>query len=120
MNALLAGASGALLVAAAWEVLGALVRPRLLDQLGALLGPARAAGRDGRAAGIDERRRLAAVSVVTLSAGGWLVAGPFAALLLAASGPAPPAVLVRLRRSRWQRQVSRGAAPGRAGAGRRS
>ena len=45
----LAAASGALLVCAAWEGLGALMRLPLLDLMALWTGPARHAGRGGRA-----------------------------------------------------------------------
>ena len=50
MSVLLAAGSGALLVCAAWETFGALLRLPLLDLLGRVLGPARRAGREGQPA----------------------------------------------------------------------
>ncbi len=111
MTVLLAGVSGALLVGAAWEAFGVLLRLPLIDAIERLLRPARAAGRDGRAPRGPERRRLAAVTIATLAAGGWMLAGPVLSISLAAGGPAAAAGLVRTRRVRWQRRAARGAGP---------
>ncbi len=111
MTVLLAGVSGALLVGAAWEAFGALLRLPLIDAIERLLSPARAAGRDGRAPRAPERRRLAAVTIATLAAGGWMLAGPVLSIGLAAGGPAIAAGLVRTRRVRWRRRAARAAGP---------
>ncbi len=111
MTALLAAASGVLLVGAAWETFGALFRLPLLDLLGRALRPARQAGRDGRPPHHEDRRRLQAVAVTTLGAAGWLLSGPAAGILLAAASPLAAVTVIRARRRQWQRDAERGLVP---------
>lgn len=111
MSALLAAGSGALLVCAAWETFGALLRLPLLDLLGRVVGPARRAGREGRPAVDAELRSLQAVAVTTLGLAGLLVLGPAAGVVLAAAAPLGAVWVLRMRRSRWRRSVEQGLAP---------
>src|SRR5439155_17657108 len=55
------------------------------------------------------RRRVAALLGVALLAAGWLVAGPVAALLLAAGGPMAARDVVGRRRRRWRAELVAGA-----------
>jgi tight adherence protein B len=83
--AALAGLAGALAVAGAWEALAALEQGAPARVVARVLGPLRAAGRDGREPSSAERRRLAIVGAATLLGGGWLVGGPLAGAALAAA-----------------------------------
>lgn len=90
-GALFAAGAAMVGVAAVWSALGALDHG--IGQLLAAVGPdGRAARlltplRAGREASRDERRRLAIVGAVAMLAGGWLLAGPAAGLVLAAASP---------------------------------
>jgi tight adherence protein B len=110
---LLAGAAGAAAVAGAWEALAA-VEPASVARAGSraaarLLGPLRAAGRSGRVPTSAERRRLHVVSAATLLAGGWLLAGPWAAIGLAAGAPWLAGRVVAARRRAWRAELARSA-----------
>ena len=111
MSALLTGLAAALLVAATWEALGALISAAVLERMSRLLGPARRAGRDGLEPQAAERRRLLAVSVVALGGSAWILSGPVAACALATLAPLAVRALPRARLSRWRRRAAAGAAP---------
>ena len=103
--ALMAGAAGGLGVVAAWELLGAVDERAPARLLARWLAPLRL-GREPTAA---ERRRLVLVGALTLLAGGWLLAGPFIAVSLAAAGPLVVRQMLAVRRRRRAAEVARGA-----------
>ncbi len=110
---LLAGAAGAAAVGGAWEALAA-VEQASVARAGSraaarLLGPLRAAGRSGRVPTSVERRRLHAVAAATLLAGGWLLAGPWAAIALAAGAPWLASRVVAARARAWRAELARSA-----------
>lgn len=109
LSSVLAGASGALGVAALWEALTALERARPLMALAAALAPLRAGASGERDVTAAERRRLALTAVLVLAALGALLAGTGGALLLGVLGPLAAAMLVRRRRRRWRARVQSGA-----------
>jgi len=105
---LMAGLAGVAGVLAAWDMLvvaerdgGRIVRP--------LLESFARAGRGGAAATTAERRRLVALLAGALLAGGWLVAGPLPALVLAAGAPLAGRAVLRARRRRWRAELAAGA-----------
>lgn len=104
LGALLAAASAVLGVAAVWTALAALDHG--LGQLLAAVGPDGRAARllaplpAGHEASRDERRRLVVLAASALLAGGWLLAGPVAGLILAAVAPALGSRVVALTRRR--------------------
>jgi tight adherence protein B len=106
---LLAGMAAALGVAGAWEALAAVEQAALVRGAARLLGPLRAAGREGREPTAPERRRLALVAAATLLAGGWLLAGPLAGLAAAGAGPWLLRRVLAARRARWRAELGRGA-----------
>jgi tight adherence protein B len=106
---LLAGLAGALAVAGAWEALAAVEQAAVVRAAGRLLGPLRAAGREGREPSPPERRRLALVSAASLWAAGWLLAGPLPGLVAAAAGPWLLGRVLAARRARWRAELARGA-----------
>jgi len=110
-TAVIAGAAAACAVGAVWDGLAAAGPARLWERLQRTLGPLRAAGRTGREPSVTERRRLAALLVAGLLAGGWLLAGPLLGAGVALTGPWLVAQLVRARRRRWRRVLD-AAAPG--------
>jgi len=101
----LAGAFAAL---GAWELLG---RGALARGAGAARGVAGLVdvvvtlGREGRHPGAAERRRLLLAGAVFALAAGWLLAGPFAGVVLACGGPWAVSRLLRARRERYRRAV---------------
>ena len=109
MSALLAGLSGGCAVFALWELAAGLLRVRTLAAIGRALGPARAAGRSGRAPSDVERRRMALVATCVAAATGALLAGPRTAILLAVAAPAAAALVIHGRRRRWRRRLEAGA-----------
>ena len=68
------------------------------------------AGREGRAPGAAERRRLLAGGAALAFAGGTALGGPAVGLALAAGGPWAVARALRMRRDRYRRAVDAGAA----------
>jgi tight adherence protein B len=110
VGVLLAAGAAILGVAALWSALGALDHG--LGQLLAAVGPdGRAARllaplRTGRAASRAERRRLALLAAVTLLAGGWLLAGPLAGMVLAAAAPALGSRVVAFARRRRRERLA--------------
>jgi tight adherence protein B len=106
---LLAAVAAACAVGAAWDALVLAERARVPDALRQALTRVLATGQGGREPTSPERRRLAALGTLALLAGGWLVAGPLPAIVLAAAGPAAAAALLRTRRRRWHAALERGA-----------
>ncbi|HEX8120928.1 MAG TPA: type II secretion system F family protein [Solirubrobacteraceae bacterium] len=99
---LMAGAAGALGVLAAWEALAAIDQRLAARALGRWLAPLR---RDGEPSSA-ERRRLAAVAAAALCAGGWLLLGPLAALILGAAGPWAANRALAARRARRRARLA--------------
>ncbi|MCU0313570.1 MAG: hypothetical protein MUC84_05840, partial [Solirubrobacteraceae bacterium] len=110
MSLLFAACAAVLAVLAAADALRALQEADPFGAAARLLAPAHVAGRDGRAPGRAERRRLALLGALVLAAGGALLAGPLGALACAALGPAAALALVRARRRRWRRALAADAA----------
>jgi tight adherence protein B len=103
----LAALAGALAVVVAWDVLVVIERegaPALRRVLAPLAPLAH-----GRDLTLGERRRLAVVGALVLLAGGWLMAGPLAALAFAAGAPALARMAVAARRWRWSAELARSA-----------
>jgi len=98
----LAGALGAL---AAREAL--IATPALAAWLRAALEPIARAGREGYTPSTPERRRLAALGSGAAVLGGWLLAGPTAAVALSLVAPGLVATTVARRRSSYRRSVER-------------
>lgn len=109
MTSALAAAAAALGVLAGFEALRAADPARALERIALVLAPARAAGRSGRVPAGTDRRRLALLAAAVLGAGGWLVAGPPAAVALAVSGPLVARLVLSWRRRRWRTRLAAGA-----------
>jgi tight adherence protein B len=109
MAVVLAGLAGALAVAGAWEALAAVEQAAMARSIGRWTAPLRAARREGHTPTVPEQRRLALVGAGALLAAGWLVAGPLAGVVCAATGPIGVRRLVRARRERWRADLARGA-----------
>jgi tight adherence protein B len=114
--ALLAAGAAALAALAAAELtrsagpsLRALA-PRWAREAGALLDTLLRLGREGRAPGAAERRRLLLAGAAAALVAGWFVAGPRAGALLACAGPWLAARTMRAMRERYRRAVEAGAA----------
>jgi tight adherence protein B len=106
--AVLAASAAACAVLAAWDLLAAVERSRLLGAAGRVLAPLRAASRV-RPATPPERRRLAVLLAICLLGGGWVLAGPVAGIVLAAAGPWIAAGVARARRRRHRAELGAGA-----------
>ncbi|HVE67831.1 MAG TPA: hypothetical protein VNB64_04550, partial [Solirubrobacteraceae bacterium] len=87
LAAVMAGVAGAVGVFAAWDLIAAAEGAAVVRGLGRVLAPVRRAGGEGREPTAVERRRLALLAAAALLGAGWIVAGPFAGLALAAGGP---------------------------------
>ena len=98
----MAGVAGALGVLATWDALAAIDQRLAARSVGRWL----AALRGGGEASVGERRRLAAVAAAALCAAGWLVAGPLAALVLAAAGPWAANRALAARRTRRRARLA--------------
>src|SRR4051794_31094907 len=96
----LAALAGVCAVLAAWEAIGAAEEERLVRSLGRWLQPALQALRAEREPTSPERRRLVLVGALSLLGAGWLVAGGWAGLALAASAPWAARGVLRARRRR--------------------
>jgi len=107
--ALLAGLAGVCAVLAAWEAIAAAGEERLVQAVGRWLAPALDVVRSGREPTSPERRRLVTLGALSLLAGGWLLAGPWAALALGAAAPWVARRIVRMRRRRRAVAVAAGA-----------
>jgi len=105
--------AGVLLIAAtadlAGEVGSALASraPRMARAVGALSLVVVRVGREGRDPGASERRRLLLAGAALALAGGTLLIGWRAGLLLSAAGPLAVSRLLRARRERYRRGVAR-------------
>jgi tight adherence protein B len=108
---LLAATAAVLGVYGAWDGLAVLEQLRPARLLGRVIAPLTLAGRAGREPTTPERRRLALVGAGVLLAAGWLLAGVFAGVVLAAAGPAVMSAVLAARRRRWRRGVADGAPP---------
>ena len=98
----MAGLAGVLGVLAAWEALAAVDQRVAARALGRWLAPLRRAGEPS----VPERRRLALVAAGVLCAGGWLLAGPYAAVALGAAGPYAVGRALALRRARRRARLA--------------
>jgi len=107
--ALLAGLAGACAVLAAWEAIAAADEERAVQAVRRWLAPALEAVRAGREPTSPERRRLVVLGALSLLAGGWLVAGPWAGLALGAAAPWAARQVVRARLRRRAAAVCAGA-----------
>jgi tight adherence protein B len=107
--ALLAGLAAVCAVLAAWEAIAAAEEERLVQAAARWLSPGLQALRAGREPTSPERRRLVLVGALSLLAAGWLLAGPWAGLALAASAPWAARATLRMRRRRRARAIGAGA-----------
>jgi tight adherence protein B len=105
----MAGVAGALAVAGAWETIAAVEQASIARAASAVVGPLRAARRQGREPTPPERRRLALTGAATLLGAGWLLAGPVAGVAAATAGPWAMGRLLAARRARWRADVGRAA-----------
>jgi tight adherence protein B len=96
----LAALAGVCAVLAAWEAIGAAEEERLVQSAARWLAPALQALRAGREPTSPERRRLVLVGALSLLGAGWLLAGPWTGLALAASAPWVARAALRARRGR--------------------
>lgn len=108
--AVLAAAAGGAAVLSAWELLQVAEGYAAGGGPRRLLAPWRAAGLQGLAPSAAERRRLAALGVVTLALAGGLLLGPAGAAVAALAAPAAVGRLVAWRRARWRERAAGGAA----------
>jgi tight adherence protein B len=114
--AVLAFAGGVCLAAAACDAAAALWpgvaarAPSAVRLLAELAEAPLRLGRDGRAPGTRERRRLLAAGACVAFACGWMVAGVAAGLALACAGPWLVARVLAAARERYRRGVEAGAA----------
>jgi tight adherence protein B len=102
----LAALAGVCAVLAAWEAIGAAEEERLMRSLGRWLAPALHALHGGREPTSPERRRLALVGAASLLGAGWLLAGAWAGIALAASAPWAARAALRARRRRRRLAVA--------------
>jgi tight adherence protein B len=84
--------------------------PQLAGALGALTGAVARAGREGRAPGAVERRRLLAAGAAAAFLAAGALAGRWAGLAAATAGPWIVARVLRARRLAYRRAVDRAAA----------
>lgn len=105
----LAGAAGACALLAAWEAIAAAEQERVLQSARRWCAPVLEVLRSGREPTTPERRRLVALGTLSLLGAGWLVAGAWAALALAATAPWVARALVRTRLRRHHAAVGAGA-----------
>jgi tight adherence protein B len=108
-GSLLAFAAAAAGVLGAWEALAAVEGSRLVAGFARAVEPLVRAGREGRAATVPERRRLALLATGALAAAGWLVGGLALGVVTAVGGPALVAAALRARRRRYAAGLRRGA-----------
>ena len=105
--------AGVLLIAAAADLAGTVSSalasraPRMARAVGALSLVVVRVGREGRDPGASERRRLLLAGATLALAGGTLLIGWRAGLLLSAAGPLAVSRLLRARRERYRRGVAR-------------
>lgn len=108
-DVLLAGLAGACALLAAWEAIAAAEQERLLQSARRWCAPVLEVLRSGREPTTPERRRLVVLGTLSLLAAGWLVAGAWAGLALAATAPWAARALVRTRLRRHHAAVGAGA-----------
>jgi tight adherence protein B len=84
--------------------------PRIARDVAGLVDVLVRLGREGRAPGAAERRRLLLAGALAAFLAGTAVAGPLAGLLLAAAGPWTVARVLHARRRRYSRAVDAGVA----------
>lgn len=106
---LLGGVAGACALLASWEAIAAAEQERVLQSARRWCEPVLEVLRSGREPTSPERRRLVVLGTLSLLGAGWLVAGPLAAVALAASAPWAARALVRNRRRRHAAAVGAGA-----------
>lgn len=106
---LLAGLAGACALLGAWEAIAPAEQERVLQTARRWCAPALDVLRSGREPTNPERRRLVALGTLSLLGAGWLVAGPVAALALAATAPWSARAVVLTRRRRRAAAVAAGA-----------
>lgn len=106
---LLAGLAGICAVLAAWEAIGAVDEERVMSSIRDWLAPTLDVVRSGREPTSPERRRLVALGALSLLGAGWLVAGPWAGLVLGAAAPWGARFVVRMRRRRRAVALAAGA-----------
>jgi tight adherence protein B len=106
---LLAGLAGACAVLAAWEAIAAAEQERVLQAARRWCAPVLDVLRSGREPTSPERRRLLALGTLALLGAGWLVAGAWAGVVLAATAPWTARAIVRLRLRRRRAAVAAGA-----------
>jgi len=109
LAALLAGVAGACAVLAAWEAIAVADEERFVQAARGWLAPALEVVRSGREPTSPERRRLAALGALSLLGAGWLLAGPWAGLVLGAAAPWAGRRVLRARLRRRVGAVSAGA-----------
>ena len=107
--ALLAGLAGACALLAAWEAIAAAEQERVVQAARRWCAPVLDVLRSGREPTSPERRRLLALGTVALLGAGWLVAGAWAGLALAATAPWAARAAVGIRRRRRATAVAAGA-----------
>ncbi len=107
--ALLAGLAGGCALLAAWEAIAAADEERLLHAARRWCAPVLDMLRAGREPTSPERRRLVALGTLSLLGAGWLVAGPWAGVGLAATTPWAARAVVRARQRRRAAAVAAGA-----------
>ncbi|MDX6696911.1 MAG: tight adherence protein [Solirubrobacteraceae bacterium] len=103
---LLAGLAGAVGVFAAWDLIAAVEGAVVVREAGRLVAPLRRAAGEGREPTRPERRRLGLLAAAALLGAGWIVAGPWAGMALAAGGPWAAVAVVRARRRRWREALA--------------
>lgn len=107
--ALLAGLAGACALLAAWEALVAAEEERVLQAARRWCAPVLDMLRAGREPTSPERRRLIALGTLSLLGAGWLLAGPWCGLALAATAPWAARGVVRSRQRGRAAAVAAGA-----------
>jgi tight adherence protein B len=107
--AALAALAAVCAVLAAWEAIAAAEEERLVQSAARWLAPGLQALRSGREPTSPERRRLVLVAALSLLGAGWLVAGIWAGLALAACTPWAARAWLRTRRRRRRLAIAAGA-----------
>ncbi len=107
--ALLAAIAAVCAVLAAWEAIAAAEEERLVQGAARWLAPGLHALRAGREPTNPERRRLVLVGALSLLGAGWLVAGIWVGLALAATAPWAARAALKVRRRRRAVAVGAGA-----------
>jgi tight adherence protein B len=105
----LAALAGICAVLAAWEAIAAAEEERLVQSAARWLAPGLQALRAGREPTSPERRRLVLVGALSLLGAGWLVAGAWIGVALAASAPWGARAGLRMHRRRRRLALAAGA-----------